>query len=369
MTLILVLALGFALAYANGSNDVSKGIATLVGSGVTSYRRAILWGTFWTGAGAIAAAFLARAMIETFGSDLLAKGIHPSFSAALATVAGAALWVAFSTIKRLPVSTTHAIVGSVAGVASVAYGVGGVDWLSLAGKIALPLLLSPVVALAVTVVLLRIWRGTASGTANDCICAEVVQPMTAAGGAAMASSTAVVPQLHITTCKTGEGRIPRITLNHLHWLSSGATSFARGLNDAPKMAAILMSAALLSGAASVLPLTYFVAIALGIVFGSWIAGRRVTEMLACDVTQMDHREGFVANLVTATLVGSGAMLGWPMSTTQVAAGAIIGIGSTGGEKVNRKTVRSMLVAWVVTLPGAALLGAAALVLFHMAGVH
>ncbi|HVB55473.1 MAG TPA: inorganic phosphate transporter [Candidatus Acidoferrales bacterium] len=370
MALILVLALGFALAYANGSNDVSKGVATLVGGGVTSYRRAILWGTLWTGAGAIAAAFLARAMIETFGSGLLAKGIHPSFSAALATVAGAALWVALSTIKRLPVSTTHAVVGSVAGVASVAYGVGGVDWLSLARKIALPLLLSPVVALAVTAVLLRIWRGAAPDMANDCVCAEVVQPTTAANGvAAMMSSTAVLPQLHITTCKASEDPFPRITLNHLHWLSSGATSFARGLNDAPKMAAILMSAGLLSGAASVLPLTYFVAIALGIVLGSWIAGRRVTEMLACDVTRMDHREGFVANLVTATLVGSGAMLGWPMSTTQVAAGAIVGIGSTGDEKVNRKTVRSMLIAWVVTLPGAALLGAAAFALLRIVGVH
>jgi len=205
---------------------------------------------------------------------------------------------------------------------------------------------------------------------NDCVCAEVLQPMTAADGvAAMMASTAVMPDLHITTCRANEDRSPRITLNYLHWLSSGATSFARGLNDAPKMAAIVMSAALLSGAASVLPFTYFVAIVIGIVLGSWIAGRRVTEMLACDVTPMDHREGFVANLVTATLVGSGAMLGWPMSTTQVAAGAIVGIGSTGDGKVNRKTVRSMLVAWVVTLPGAAFLGAAAFLLLRMACVH
>lgn len=370
MTLVVVLALGFALAYANGANDVSKGIATLVGSGVANYRRAVLWGTLWTGAGAIAAAFLARAMIETFGSGLLAKGIQPSFSAALATVAGAALWVAFATIKRLPVSTTHGIVGSVAGVASVAYGAGGVDWLSLAKKVALPLLLSPVVALVLTAVLLHLWRGVAWGTVEDGVGVEVIQTVPASNGvAAMASSTALVPQLHKTIPKAGEDREPRITLNHLHWLSSGATSFARGLNDAPKMAAILMSAALLSGAAALSPLIYFLAIALGILLGSWVAGRRVTELLACDVTRMDQREGFVANLVTATLVGAGAVLGWPMSTTQVASGAIFGIGSTGDEKVNRKTVQSMLVAWVVTLPGAALLGGAAFLLLHMIGMH
>ncbi len=84
---------------------------------------------------------------------------------------------------------------------------------------------------------------------------------------------------------------------------------------------------------------------------------------------MDHREGFAANLITATLVGFGAVLGWPMSTTQVASGAIIGIGSTKNERVNTKTVRDMLIAWVVTLPGAALLGAMVFFLLRTIGVH
>jgi PiT family inorganic phosphate transporter len=57
-TLVAVFALGLAIAYINGANAVSKGIATLVGSGVTSYRRAVAWGTAWTGAGAIVGAFL-----------------------------------------------------------------------------------------------------------------------------------------------------------------------------------------------------------------------------------------------------------------------------------------------------------------------
>lgn len=372
MMLMLVLTLGFALAYSNGSNDVSKGIATLAGSGVTDYRRAILWGTVWTGAGGLAAAFVSRAMIRTFGSGLLTPGTHASLPAAFATIAGAALWVALSTVNRLPVSTTHAIVGSVAGVASLAYGTGGVNWSSLAGKIALPLLLSPVVALTLTAVVLRLLRRPATGVENDCVCAEILQPLAApAGGgtAAMAAQSVVIPQLRVSTCKAGENRLPRITLNHLHWLSSGATSFARGLNDTPKMAAILMSAALLSGKGSLLPITYFAATVLGIVLGSWVAGRRVTEMLACDIVPMNHREGFIANLVTATLVGSGAMLGWPMSTTHVASAAIMGLGSTGEQKINWGAVRAMLLAWIVTLPGAAILGAASYVLLRVAGMR
>src|SRR5260370_33500985 len=66
--LIFVLITGFGLAYFNGANDVSKGIATLVGSGVTGYRRAVAWGTMWTGVGAALAALTADAMLHTFHS-------------------------------------------------------------------------------------------------------------------------------------------------------------------------------------------------------------------------------------------------------------------------------------------------------------
>ena len=79
-------------------------------------------------------------------------------------------------------------------------------------------------------------------------------------------------------------------------------------------------------------------------------------MLAEKVTQMDHYEGFVANLVTAAMVGPGAALGMPMSTTHVSAGAILGLGSQDTGRLNWKTVRDMLLAWVITLPAAAALG-------------
>jgi PiT family inorganic phosphate transporter len=100
----------------------------------------------------------------------------------------------------------------------------------------------------------------------------------------------------------------------------------------------------------------FALVALGIVAGSLIAGRRVTAVLAENVTRMDHREGFVANLVTAALVGPGAALGLPMSTTHVSSGAIIGAGISKEAGVNLGTVRDMVLAWIITLPAAALLG-------------
>ena len=92
------------------------------------------------------------------------------------------------------------------------------------------------------------------------------------------------------------------------------------------------------------------------VTGSWRAGKRVTAVLAERVVPMDHRQGFVANLVTAALVGPGAALGLPMSTTHVSSGAIIGVGIPERAGINWKTVKHMGLAWVVTIPVAAALG-------------
>lgn len=366
--LAIIFALGIAIAYVNGANDVSKGIATLVGSGVTNYRRGVAWGTLWTGVGGIAGAFLAHAMVQTFGKGLLSPGVHASVTAALATIAGAAIWVAIATRKGLPVSTTHAIIGSIAGVATAAYGFAGVNWAAFGSKIALPLALSPVVSLALTSAVLRTWKALAPGSEADCVCVEVLQPAAALAGAASVPLGSV-PQIHLATC-AAKGSTPRaVTLNHLHWLTSGATSFSRGLNDAAKMVALVLAAALLSGKSLNLPVAYFVAVTFGMLAGSWFAGRRVTNVLASKVTPMNHREGFVANLITAALVGPGAALGLLMSTTHVSSGAIMGVAAGQGESVNRKTIRDMLLAWVVTLPAAAILGVVAFLALRLAGLR
>lgn len=369
-SILFVSAVGVAIAYVNGANDVSKGIATLVGSGVTNLRRAVLWGTLWTGIGGITAAFLAHAMLQTFGKGLLGHGVHATLGAAVAMIAGAALWVAFATRKGLPVSTTHGIVGSVTGVASVAYGFHGVNWPALGGKIFLPLLLSPVASLLLTAVLIRLSRSLVPDLATDCMCFKVTQPeITAAAGDAAALTTIATPQLHLESCASASRESTGITLNHLHWLTSGATSFARALNDAPKMAALVLGAVLLSGTGSTGSTAYFIAVSAGMLAGSWFAGRKVTEVLADKITRMDHREGFLANLVTAALVGPGAALGLPMSTTHVASGGIMGVAAGRGAEINRKTVRDMVLAWVVTLPAAALLGVGVLFVVRAAGLR
>src|SRR5215831_7907386 len=125
---LLALACGALVAHLNGANDVSKGVATLAGSGVSDYRGAIQWGTLWTGVGGVASSVFSRAMIVTFGAGLVAKHTTPRLPGALAALVGVGDWVGVATQLGLPVSTTHAIVGSVAGVYFFSHGLDGVNW-------------------------------------------------------------------------------------------------------------------------------------------------------------------------------------------------------------------------------------------------
>ncbi|TMD12835.1 MAG: hypothetical protein E6J00_10300 [Chloroflexi bacterium] len=141
------------LGFANGSNDVSKAIATLTGAGVTTYRRALVWGAIWTGIGAGLSMWLAKALLRTFVSGWFAKGTHVPATLAIAVGVGAIAWVLLATKTGLPVSTTHALAGAIIGLGAVTLGVQAVAWPALLGKIAVPLLISPFVGLALSFVI------------------------------------------------------------------------------------------------------------------------------------------------------------------------------------------------------------------------
>src|SRR5438093_6231188 len=124
----VALVLVLVLAYANGTNDVSKAIATLVGSGVTNYRTAILWGTIWTTVGAAVSGLVAGAMLKTFSSGLILPGIAAPPALAGAVLVGAIAWVLVASRTGLPVSTTHALTGALVGAGLVAFGSRGLAW-------------------------------------------------------------------------------------------------------------------------------------------------------------------------------------------------------------------------------------------------
>ena len=353
---LLTIAAVIALAFANGANDVSKGIATLAGSGRATYRQALAWGTSWTAAGAFAAVVISVGLIEVFTASLVADEVLALSSFPLAVAAGASIWVLFASVTGLPVSTTHALTGAIVGVALSAGGIEAIRWGLLLSGIAAPLALSPLVSGVLGYSL----HGVASRIESACVCAEdqVAFPIVNPDGTLIARS---VPRLvtSVAGCDPAPGRV-RLTAGQVtHWGAAAAISFARGMNDNPKIAALgtLAFASMGVGVASAIALT-----ALAMTVGSFAAGLRVSRTLGERVVHMHADTGLAGAMVAAGLVMAASFYTLPVSTTHVSTGAIVGAGvRQGARAVQWGTVASLVTAWFVTLPVCALLGGAAAV--------
>ncbi|HET7013890.1 MAG TPA: anion permease [Streptosporangiaceae bacterium] len=346
---IAIFFLVIALAAANGANDVSKGIATLAGAGVTRYRTAIVWGATGTLLGGILSIVTGHAMGKLFSSGII--GGQPVASFALAVLVGTMTWVALASVFRLPVSTTHALVGSLIG-AGLLFAPDAIHWGGLLTKVVTPLLVSIVVAYGISALLgiaLQRWRTRRSArpapVMPDAKPSETPldDGITASGhghpAAVLDQARPVTSEAEARNMTAGDRVIAG-----LHWLSSGATCIARALNDTPKIAAI-GAFALIPAGMTATQVTLTVAVAMGL--GS-LLGIRVAKTLGERVVKMDHSEGFRANAITAILIGVGAQAGWPMSTTHVSTGAITGIPGANLNRLNGKVLRDFALAWTVT---------------------
>jgi inorganic phosphate transporter, PiT family len=346
-----ILLLGVSLAYFNGANDVSKGIATLVGSGLATYRIAMIWGTLWTVAGSLCAMVFSMEMVRTFSTGVTGEVHDPAYFATV--IVGAIGWIGFATVRGLPVSTTHAITGALVGGGIAVAGLDGVFWAVLSSKILLPLLLSPVVAYVLTVVLLPPVCRVLMWVDHYCLCigVERAEIVTDAGTALAFRNTPDIGAegRDLSRCDSQSPAWARVFAGKsLHFLSAGMASFARGLNDAPKIAALAIGGQLAGGLDAGVR---FVAVACAIGVGSYVQGRKVTRTLSSEITPMTHAEGFAANAVTAVLVALGARFGLPLSTTHVSTSAIVAIGTQQRQgAVSWKRVGDIGFAWLVTLP-------------------
>lgn len=360
---IFLAVLVFVLAYLNGANDVSKGIATLVGGKTLRPTHAVIWGTLTTTLGAVVGVAITGGLLKTFSSSILS---HPaeSITFPIAVAFGAIGWIFFATKTGLPVSTTHALTGAIIGTALAQLGATGIVWQALIKKIALPLALSPLVSFALAWLIFPLVRRALAGVNKYCLCFEVQQTqlvpitMMAQSSAAIGAITAP-PSLQLVADKAAhcEQTVSRRSIklraaDSLHLLTSGLTSLARGMNDTPKIAALLMGAALFSGA-NATKLFTFVAVAMAA--GSLLGGRKVLNTLSEKITAMDSIEGFTANFGASALVTAATFMGLALSTTHVTTSAIIGIGVRSRGRVNWQVVRDILLAWLMTLPIAALL--------------
>jgi inorganic phosphate transporter, PiT family len=355
---LAVAAFMILLAAANGSNDDAKGVATLGGAGVTRYRKALGWGVLATLAGALVSLTLAARLTKLFSKGIIAA--HPTPAFALSVLIGTTAWVLLATATRLPVSTTHALVGAMVG-AGVLLGPKAVSWAALTPKVLEPLLLSIVIAYGGSVLLNAI-----PGRVPECVCIgidhAVLEPSWAGTPPILAFRASPAPLPVVQTGTAAECRAHGIagpgvtsTVNGFHWLSAGAASFARGLNDTPKIVAVATFALVPGGWR---PQQIAVVAAVAMAIGGILGGLRVARRLGDDIVTMDHLEGAKANLTSAVLVGLGATRGLPMSLTHVSTGAIAGAAGARPSRLNRGTLRDFALAWIVTPVVAGIVAAA-----------
>ncbi|HVB55578.1 MAG TPA: inorganic phosphate transporter [Candidatus Acidoferrales bacterium] len=361
MKALLIFAVGL-LSLANGANDNFKGVATLWGSGLSTYKQAIAWATGFTFLGSLAAIWFGSALAAKFsGAQLVDTAIvgHFPFLAAVALGAGATVLLAAR--LGMPISTTHSITGALIGASTAAAGFSHVRFSALGRGVILPLLFSPIIALVLTVgVLLVVSHLGWHAGKRDCICVDEPKAFAlAAINSPMAAAVISPPLLRwapAADCETG-AEIARLNLgDSVHWFSGAAISFARGLNDTPKIVAILLVAAAVS------PQLNYLFVGMGIAVGGAFGAVRVAQTMSRKITPMSTSEAVTANLVAAALVTLASPLGLPVSTTHVTSGGIFGISLLRRHEADWSKVRDILLSWVATLPLGAIL---ALVIYKL----
>ena len=359
----LILIAAFFLAYSNGANDNFKGVSTLFGSGTSHYGKAIRWASLTTALGSVASLFVAEALIKSFsGKGLVPDAVVMTPEFATAVALGAAGTVMLATVIGMPISTTHGLVGALVGSGVVAVGT-QFNFTKLGTVFFLPLIVSPLLAAVLCVgsyILFRKLRKASGITKTTCACIGEEEPayiLQSSDLMAYVNSSSKSLSLHINSteaCReqysgTFIGVSAQTLLNFAHFVSAGVVCFARGLNDTPKMAGLLLLAGTLSPNQNIILITF------AVILGGWLNARKVAETMSKKITAMNDGQGFTANLVTSLLVTTASFHGLPVSTTHVSVGSLFGIGMVTGQ-ANGRVVRDILFSWILTLPTAAVLG-------------
>ncbi len=352
MNLLLIAGVAL-LAFANGANDNFKGVATLWGSGRARYGPALAWATGFTLVGSLTAVWSAAGLVAKFnGSKLLASDVYTQAPFIAAVALGAGATVLLAARFGFPISTTHALTGGLVGVGIAAAGFSQVKFAALGSGMVAPLLFSPFVSLTLTLVLFPLVVRVATSGQRDCLCVDQPELASVPVGANAAVAVVALPAVRWAKgeeCQTGAEAIRLGASDVLHWLSGAAISFARGLNDTPKIAALLLVATAFGAQLN------FAIVAVMMALGGILGAARVARTMSHKITPMSTQEAVTANLVAASLVTLASFWALPVSTTHVTAGGIFGIGLLRRGEADWRKVRDILLSWAATLPLGALL--------------
>jgi PiT family inorganic phosphate transporter len=323
----VLVAVAFAFDFLNGFHDAANSIATVVSTRVLSPSQAVVWAAFFN---FIAAFGFGTAVATTIGSGMIDVGAI-TFTVVFAGLAGAIAWDLITWYFGLPTSSSHALMGGYAGAAVCHAGWGVIipaGWTTTLLFIVLSPLIGSIAGLGLMTAVFWIFRHT---------------------------SPAVVDRW----------------FRRLQLLSAAAFSLSHGTNDAQKTMGIVAGLLLAAGYIPTFYVPIWVilaahaAMALGTLAGGW----RIVRTVGSKITKLQPSGGFAAETGAAIAVFTATYLGVGVSTTHAITGAIVGVGATRRLSAVRWGVARQIVwAWLLTIPGAFIIGAGVLSVLRVAGV-
>ena len=330
--LVIVVLTALAFDFTNGFHDTGNAMATSIATGALKPKTAVALSASLNLVGAFLSVEVARSVgsgiVNLDRIDVTSDG--PALMLIVFTgLVGGSLWNVLTWLLGLPSSSSHALFGGLIGSALVAIGFDGVQWMGVLSKIIVPAVLSPVIAAIVS----------ATGTwLVYRIAAPVADERKHSG--------------------FRKGQVATASL----------MSLAHGTNDAQKTMGVIFLALVASGSLNsddAIPLWVKAACALAIALGTYLGGWRIIRTLGKGIVEVDTPQGVAADGASAAIILTSSHFGMALSTTHVASGSILGSGlGRKGAEVRWSVAGRMVVAWLITLPAAAIVGALTWLIGH-----
>ena len=329
LSLMLVATIGLAIFfdYINGFHDTANAIATSVATRALDPRAAIAMATAFNFIGA----FAGTAVAKTIGAGLVDETTSTQGVIAAALL-GAISWNLLTWYFGLPSSSSHALIGGLFGATLISAGPAAFKVQGILEKVLFPMIASPligfVVAFALIIVLFWVFFRA--------------------------------PRRPMTT-----------VFRRLQILSAGFMAFSHGSNDAQKTMGIITLSLFSGGLISTVDVPWWVIVvaATAISLGTAVGGWRIMHTMGHRVVKLEPVHGFAAETTAASVIFTAAHFGMPVSTTHVISSAIIGVGAARGVRgVRWGVARTILIAWIITIPAAGAVAAIAWMLLNLVGL-
>jgi len=325
LSIVIIVALAFD--FTNGFHDTANAVAPTIATGAMKPRAAVAMCSVLN----LVGAFLSLKVAATIASALVAQNLV-TLPVIFAGLIGAICWNVTTWYFAIPSSSSHALIGGVVGAMLVLAGGHAVLWGGLVSKVIVPAGIAPFVALV-------------------------------AAGVAVVAARSLTSKVDAKASGLGF-RIGQIG-------SSSLLSLAHGTNDAQKTMGVVTLALIANGslgADASTPWWVVAVCAAAIALGTFVGGWRIIRTLGKGFTHLLPEQGFAAQIASSAVILTSSHLGLPLSTTHVATGSIIGVGAaTPRQPVRWKLVANVAIAWVLTLPAAAVAGAIAYAVAHLIG--